>query len=99
MDANGPLPIRKLAELSALIAEIRDRVRARHPQAGEGRIDVPDLLPILHARDAAYAKVASIGSVNPRRGGPLTRSSKESSGWCRERWTGTCAIRWSSIAE
>lgn len=69
--ADNPAPDPKVAELSALIAEIRERVRARHPEAGEGSIRVPDLLPILHARDAAYSKVASIGSVNPRRGGPL----------------------------
>ena len=28
-------------------------------------------MPLAHARDAAEAKVAAIGSVNPRRGGPL----------------------------
>ena len=28
-------------------------------------------MPILHARDAAEAKVAAIGSVNPRPSGPL----------------------------
>src|SRR5215471_8681843 len=28
-------------------------------------------MPLVHARDAAEAKVASIGAVNPRRGGPL----------------------------
>ncbi len=27
---------------------------------------LPDLMPLLHARDAAEAKVASIGTVNPR---------------------------------
>ena len=30
-----------------------------------------DLMPLLHARDAAESKVAAIGTVNPRRGGPL----------------------------
>ncbi len=34
-----------------------------------GNIPLPDLTPLLHARDAAEAKVASIGTVNPRRGG------------------------------
>ncbi len=54
-------------ELAAMIAEIRERVRARHPNgAAPGDIPVPDLLPLLHARDAADAKVASIGTVNPR---------------------------------
>lgn len=55
-------------EISAIVHEIRDRVRARHPQgeaAGLG-VALPDLLPVLHARDAAAAKVAAIGSVNPR---------------------------------
>ena len=28
-----------------------------------------DLMPLVHARDAAEAKVAAIGTVNPRRGG------------------------------
>jgi 2-polyprenyl-3-methyl-5-hydroxy-6-metoxy-1,4-benzoquinol methylase len=57
-------------ELSAMIAEIRQRVRARNPNgAAPGNIPLPDLTPLLHARDAAEAKVASIGMVNPRRGG------------------------------
>jgi O-antigen chain-terminating methyltransferase len=55
-------------ELGVLIREIQDRVRARHPNgAGEAaEIPLADLMPLLHARDAAEAKVASIGSVNPR---------------------------------
>ncbi len=54
-------------ELAAMIAEIRERVRARHPNgAAPGDIPLPELLPLLHARDAADAKVASIGTVNPR---------------------------------
>jgi O-antigen chain-terminating methyltransferase len=55
-------------ELSTIIREIQDRVRARHPNGagGEGEIPLADLMPLLHARDAAEAKVASIGSVNPR---------------------------------
>ncbi len=59
-------------ELTAVIQEIRDRVRARYPEgtAGAGVV-LPDLLPILHERDAAEAKVAAIGTVNPRRGGAL----------------------------
>ena len=66
-------PDLKTQELEAIVREIRDRVRARYPE-GEARglpVPLPDLLPILHARDAAEAKVASIGSVNPRPGGPL----------------------------
>ena len=63
----------KAEELTAVIREIQDRVRSRHPSGalGVGNIALPDLLPILHARDAAEAKVASIGTVNPRAGGLL----------------------------
>lgn len=54
-------------ELTAVIQEIRERVRARYPQGAAGAgVVLPDLLPILHERDAAEAKVAAIGSVNPR---------------------------------
>ncbi len=57
-------------ELAAVIAEIRQRVRARNPNGvAPGNIPLPDLTSLLHARDAAEAKVASIGTVNPRRGG------------------------------
>jgi O-antigen chain-terminating methyltransferase len=65
------------AELIAMLQAVRDRVRARNPQTAaggaDGRDGVPlaDLSPLLHARDAAMGKVAAIGSVNPRRGGPL----------------------------
>jgi 2-polyprenyl-3-methyl-5-hydroxy-6-metoxy-1,4-benzoquinol methylase len=61
------------AELIAMLQAVRDRVRARNPQAAAGAADIPlpDLLPLVHARDAALGKVAAIGSVNPRRGGPL----------------------------
>lgn len=67
MDAKGE-------ELAAVIAEIRERVRARNPNGpsggnGPGNVALPDLTPLLHARDAAEAKVASIGTVNPRAGG------------------------------
>lgn len=58
-------------ELTAIVHEIRERVRKRYPAgetAGIG-MTLPDLLPVLHARDAAEAKVASIGSVNPRPSG------------------------------
>ena len=49
-----------------MIAEIRERVRARNPNGTvPGTIPLPDLMPLLHARDAAEAKVASIGTVNP----------------------------------
>lgn len=64
-------PDPKLAELAQLVSEIRERVRARHAASTGGGIDIPlpDLTPLLHARDAAQAKVAAIGSVNPRPGG------------------------------
>jgi 2-polyprenyl-3-methyl-5-hydroxy-6-metoxy-1,4-benzoquinol methylase len=59
------------AEIASILAEIRERVAARHPSSAPGGIPLPDLLPILHARDAAHAKVAAIGTVNPRPGGLL----------------------------
>jgi O-antigen chain-terminating methyltransferase len=58
-------------ELSAVIREIRERVRARHPQGSAAGLPLPDLLPVLHARDTAEAKVAAIGTVNPRPPGIL----------------------------
>lgn len=64
-----PDPV-KTEELTAVIREIRDRVRRRHP-GPNGVVSVADLMPLLHARDAAEAKVAAIGTVNPRPGGVL----------------------------
>jgi len=59
-------------ELTAILQEVRDRVRVRHPDGGAAAVlPLPDLMPLLHARDAAEAKVAAIGTVNPRAGGPL----------------------------
>jgi 2-polyprenyl-3-methyl-5-hydroxy-6-metoxy-1,4-benzoquinol methylase len=60
-------------ELTAILQEVRDRVRARHPDASASAeaLPLPDLMALVHARDAAEAKVAAIGTVNPRRGGPL----------------------------
>ncbi len=57
-----------LRELEHAVREIQQRVRARHPQGERGSfgLKLPNLLPILHARDAAEAKVAAIGTVNPR---------------------------------
>lgn len=77
----------KLAELAAIVQAVKDRVRARYPQhapfaesGSEGAPDLPhvhvalaDLLPVLHARDAAQARVAAIGSVNPRAGGLVNK--------------------------
>lgn len=59
-------PDLKTVELTAIIREIQDRVRARYPVGDVNGIPLPDLLPVIHARDAAQAKVAAIGSVNPR---------------------------------
>ncbi len=62
----------KRAELAALVNGIRDSVRRRHANeavAAGVEVELPDLLPILHARDAAFAKAAAIGRVNPRAGG------------------------------
>ncbi len=60
-------------ELIAILREVRERVRARHPEsaAEAGGIALPDLEPLVRARDAALAKVAAIGTVNPRPGGFL----------------------------
>jgi 2-polyprenyl-3-methyl-5-hydroxy-6-metoxy-1,4-benzoquinol methylase len=59
-------------ELAAVLAEIRQRVRARNPNGSvSGGIALPDLIPLAHARDAAEGKVASIGTVNPRPAGFL----------------------------
>jgi 2-polyprenyl-3-methyl-5-hydroxy-6-metoxy-1,4-benzoquinol methylase len=59
------------AELIAILHEVRDRVRARYPEKSAGGVDValPDLTPLVHARDSALGKVAAIGTVNPRPGG------------------------------
>ncbi len=70
-----PADAEKLSELAAIVNSVRDRVRARHLQPVVGddappiQIAIADLMPVVHARDAAQARVASIGSVNPRSGG------------------------------
>lgn len=58
----------KADEIAAIVQAIRDRVRREHPSGKVGSLSVPlpDLLPILHAKDAAESKAAAIGSVNPR---------------------------------
>ena len=59
-------------ELAAIVREVRDRVRARYPQTSAGSTaPLADLVPLVEARDAAEAKMAAIGTVNPRRGGPV----------------------------
>jgi O-antigen chain-terminating methyltransferase len=60
------------AELIAILQEVRARVRGRNPQTavpGAPGIPLPDLMPLVHARDSALGKVAAIGTVNPRPGG------------------------------
>jgi 2-polyprenyl-3-methyl-5-hydroxy-6-metoxy-1,4-benzoquinol methylase len=74
----------KIAELNAIVAAVRDRVRNSFGQPENGdhstetfppiRIPSTDLMPLVHARDAAQAKVAAIGAVNPRAGGLLNRA-------------------------
>ncbi|MEO8098369.1 MAG: methyltransferase domain-containing protein [Acidobacteriota bacterium] len=58
-------------EIAAAIQEVRERARAHAPQGPLGLEGVvaADLMPLVHARDAAEAKVAAIGTVNPRAGG------------------------------
>ena len=78
----------RLAELNAIIQTVRDRVRARypvpeavspaessnsHPRRPLIQVPIADLMPVVHARDAAMGKIAAIGSVNPRSGGILNR--------------------------
>jgi O-antigen chain-terminating methyltransferase len=53
-------------ELLAVVEAVRARVRARYPSESAAGIPLADLMPAVHARDAAEAKVAAIGSVNPR---------------------------------
>ncbi len=77
-DSPGAL---KAEELAEVIRGIRERVRARYPRtAAPGDVALPDLLPLIHARDAAEAKVAAIGTVNPRAPGmvnTLVQSAKK----------------------
>jgi SAM-dependent methyltransferase len=49
-------------EVAAAIREVRERVQARNG----AHLALPDLMPLIHARDAAEAKVGAIGTVNPR---------------------------------
>ena len=76
-DSPGAL---KAEELAEVIRGIRERVRARYPRtAAPGDVALPDLLPLVHARDAAETKVAAIGTVNPRAPGvvnTLVQSAK-----------------------
>lgn len=55
-------------ELAAVIQAVRERARSAVPNGSFGvdGVSAPDLMPLTHARDAAEAKVAAIGTVNPR---------------------------------
>ena len=55
-------------ELTAIIQAVRERARSAVPNGwfGVEGVSAPDLMPLTHARDAAEAKVAAIGTVNPR---------------------------------
>jgi O-antigen chain-terminating methyltransferase len=65
--------ILKTEELVAILREVRERVRAGYPRGQVSGVPLADLMPLLHARDAAQAKVAAIGTVNPRSAGFLNR--------------------------
>jgi 2-polyprenyl-3-methyl-5-hydroxy-6-metoxy-1,4-benzoquinol methylase len=57
----------KAEELAELLRAVRQRVSARYPSGnGTGSEVLADLTPLAHARDAADAKIAAIGGVNPR---------------------------------
>jgi 2-polyprenyl-3-methyl-5-hydroxy-6-metoxy-1,4-benzoquinol methylase len=58
-------------ELTAAIREVQERVRSQHAKGAPGSngLMAADLMPLVHARDAAEAKVAAIGTVNQRRPG------------------------------
>ena len=56
-------------------------------------------MPIVHARDAAQAKIAAIGSVNPRAGGPVNQAIQFVKKTLRGLCSGLSAIRSSSIAK
>jgi 2-polyprenyl-3-methyl-5-hydroxy-6-metoxy-1,4-benzoquinol methylase len=82
-DSNGPVSeaassTARLVELAALVDAVKNRVRAQYPESTSGTgviaVGLPDLAPLARARDAAAAKMAAIGSVNPRRGGPVNNS-------------------------
>lgn len=78
-----PSDAERIDELTAIIETVRERVRSRYPAPGSTHspdnasaihVALADLMPVVHARDAAQAKAASIGSVNPRRGGLANRA-------------------------
>ncbi|HVW10634.1 MAG TPA: class I SAM-dependent methyltransferase [Bryobacteraceae bacterium] len=76
-----PTDAEKIAELNAIVEAVRQRVRGAHQNgaaSGSGgfspiQLQSTDLMGIVHARDAAQAKVAAIGAVNPRAGGLVNK--------------------------
>jgi len=58
-------------ELRAIVQAVQEKVRSQYPAGHSGGVPLADLMPVVHARDAAEGKVAGIGWVNPRRGGLL----------------------------
>ena len=69
-DASPTLQESFMTAIRVRLADIRARVQVRYPQ-GTAAFDVQlaDLMGLVHARDAAESKVASIGTVNPRPAG------------------------------
>jgi len=70
-------------ELAGMIREIRETVRSRHPSdaVGDSGVKAADLMPLVHARDVAQAKVAAIGTVNPRPPGLLNNLTQAVKRW------------------
>ncbi|MCX6598993.1 MAG: class I SAM-dependent methyltransferase [Acidobacteria bacterium] len=56
-----------------MVRRIRERVRQQYPQGDQPGLRLPNLMPVVHARDQAESKVAAIGRVNPRPGGTLNQ--------------------------
>ena len=57
-----------------MVRRIRERVRQQYPQGDQPGLRLPNLMPVVHARDQAESKVAAIGRVNPRPGGALNQA-------------------------
>jgi len=70
-EKTNPSQLTHEEELELAIREIRERVLARYPSGMWHGLELPDFTPVLEARDQANAKVAAIGRVNPRAGGPV----------------------------
>lgn len=70
-EKTSPRQLTHEEELELAIREIRERVLARYPSGMWHGLELPDFTPVLEARDQAAAKVAAIGRVNPRAGGPV----------------------------